>query len=136
MLQVLLPALTLSVMIFALVSIITADSGRVRFLPKFGWVVLVVLIPLVGSLLWYGLGKERADRQDTPSFDNPRRYTAHRMRPTTVEADMAAIGRDLQFHEREMEIRRLEDHLRGKRRRAIEGQNVLGDQVGGSSGTR
>ena len=136
MIQVLLPALTLAVMVFALVSIITADSGRVRFLPKFGWVVLVVLIPLVGSLLWYMLGEERAERHDTPSFGNPRHYTAHRMRPATVEAEMAAIGREVEFHDREMEIRRLEDQLQGKRRRAIEGENMLGDPVGGSPGTR
>jgi|GEM_PF-2251204 len=58
------------------------------------------------------------------------------MRPSTVEADTAAIGREVEFPDREVEIRRLEDQLQGKRRRAIEGQNVLGDQVGGSPGTR
>ena len=34
---------------------------------------LAVLIPLVGSLLWYVLGKERVERHDTQSFDDPRR---------------------------------------------------------------
>lgn len=50
--------ITIALMVFALVDIIRRDDGQVRFMPKFVWLLLVVLIPFLGSVLWFALGRE------------------------------------------------------------------------------
>lgn len=41
----------------ALIDIIVSDEYRVRNLPKFGWLIIVILIPIAGSLIWFLLGR-------------------------------------------------------------------------------
>jgi hypothetical protein len=48
--------LLLAAMIFALVDIITRDSSQVRHLPKVTWVFIVILLPMLGTILWFALG--------------------------------------------------------------------------------
>ncbi|WP_336646830.1 PLD nuclease N-terminal domain-containing protein [Microbacterium sp. USHLN186] len=50
--------IVIGLMVFALVDIIRREDGQVRFLPKFFWIVLVVLLPFLGSVLWFALGRE------------------------------------------------------------------------------
>lgn len=45
-------------MIFALVDIIRIDSSQVRYLPKSVWLILVILLPFIGAILWLSLGRE------------------------------------------------------------------------------
>ena len=116
MAQVLLSVVTLAVMIFALVDIITSDNWRVKHLPKIAWVLLVIFLPLIGSVLWFVLGKEREARAEpfTTVGDPRRRETAVPQRSST-EDDLAAVEREIQFHERQAEIRRLEAKLKARR---------------------
>lgn len=44
-------------LVLALISCLSAEKGEVRTLPRAVWVILIVLIPLVGSLLYFGLGR-------------------------------------------------------------------------------
>ncbi|UYO96173.1 PLDc N-terminal domain-containing protein [Microbacterium sp. M28] len=50
--------LVIALMIGALIDIITRDDSRVRFLPKMVWIIIVILLPLIGSILWFALGRE------------------------------------------------------------------------------
>ncbi|MHC9043905.1 PLDc N-terminal domain-containing protein [Microbacterium saperdae] len=54
----LLSILVIALMIGALIDIITRDDSQVKFLPKMVWIIIVILLPLIGSLLWFGLGRE------------------------------------------------------------------------------
>lgn len=40
----------------ALVDVLSSRPGVARVLPRWGWALLVVLVPLVGPLLWWFLG--------------------------------------------------------------------------------
>lgn len=104
----------LAILIFALVDIITSDNWRVRYMPKVAWVLLVVFLPLIGSILWLVLGKERSMPQSLGSFGDPRRQETART-PSSTENDLAAIEREIEFHEKQAEIRRLEEQLKAKR---------------------
>jgi len=55
--RVVLAAIVVGVMVFSLVDVITIEPRRVRHLPKAAWAVLVVLTSLLGSLLWWTLGR-------------------------------------------------------------------------------
>ena len=105
------------VLVFATVDIITTEEWRIRHLPKVAWVLLVVFLPLIGSVLWFVLGKERSAPQTLGSFGDPRRQEAV-ARPSSTEDDLAAIEREIEFHEKQAEIRRLEAKLRAKRDQA------------------
>lgn len=45
--------------VYAVVNVALADRLVARGLPKVGWVVVVILFPLIGAALWFGLGRSR-----------------------------------------------------------------------------
>lgn len=49
--------LTIGLMVFAVVDIIRRDDSDVRYMPRFVWLLLVVLLPLLGAILWFALGR-------------------------------------------------------------------------------
>ncbi|CAN5285397.1 PLDc N-terminal domain-containing protein [soil metagenome] len=109
--------LLLAVLVFALVDIITTDEWRIRHLPKVAWALLVVFLPLIGSILWFVLGKERSAPESLGTLGDPRRQEAAR-RPSSTQDELAAIEREIEFHEKQAEIRRLEQQLRAKREKS------------------
>lgn len=70
--------------VYCLVQAISASEDRVRHLPKIGWILLVLLFPLVGSLAWLLVGQPVADRPrpgersvpSYPEYDRPGRAAA------------------------------------------------------------
>ncbi|WP_055477252.1 PLD nuclease N-terminal domain-containing protein [Gordonia sp. HS-NH1] len=81
----------LLILVVALIDIIKTDDAAVRGLPKFAWVVLVVMIPLAGALVWLAVGRPTADERprrqsaaagEFPEYDHPSRYI-----PRDPEAD-------------------------------------------------
>lgn len=82
----------LVILVIALIDIITTDDAAVRGLPKFAWVVLVVILPLIGALVWLAVGRPTADERprrqhsdagsEFPEYDHPGRYI-----PQDPEAD-------------------------------------------------
>lgn len=54
----LLSLLVIALTIGALVDIVRRDDSEVRFLPRIVWIIVVILLPLIGALLWFGLGRE------------------------------------------------------------------------------
>jgi phospholipase D-like protein len=91
--------LTLGLWIFCLVDVITTDDGNTRHLPKFGWLLIVLLLPLIGSILWLVAGRpERATARPQssyergmpafPEYDRPGRFAA-----TDADADAEFLRR-------------------------------------------
>lgn len=50
--------LVVALMIGALIDIITRDDSQVKYLPKMVWIIIAILLPLIGSVLWFTLGRE------------------------------------------------------------------------------
>ena len=115
---IVISVLYLLLIVGALVTVITADEGSVRHLPKMVWVLLIVFLPLIGSIVWFAVGKDwSAGRAEVVSFGDPRRQDAVRERTvsSTPEDDEAAIEAEIRFHEKQAEIRRLEAEVARKR---------------------
>lgn len=49
--------LIIGLMVFAVVDIIRRDDSQVRYLPRIVWLLLAVIVPLLGSVLWFALGR-------------------------------------------------------------------------------
>lgn len=92
--------IVVAVTIFAVVDCAMTDAKRTRALPKPVWVVVVLLVPVVGPLLWLFFGKVRGNGvaakpvQTTPDDD---------------ETFLRSIGIESDSEER---IRKLEEELK------------------------
>lgn len=90
--------LTLGLWIFCLVDVITTNDGDTRNLSKFAWLLIVLFLPLIGSILWLVAGRPvgvgarpRSYERDMPGFpeyDRPGRFAA-----TDVEDDAEFLRR-------------------------------------------
>ena len=57
MLRVAVAILAVAVYIYCIIDVLRTPRGETRSLPKWLWLVLVVLVPLIGSALWLVLGR-------------------------------------------------------------------------------
>ena len=55
--RVLLVIAVIAVILYALIEAIQADGDRVRLMPRWLWIVAIVLLPGVGALAWLILGR-------------------------------------------------------------------------------
>jgi len=107
----------LALLVFALVDAISTPDSQVNHLPKLWWIVLIVILPLAGSIAWLVAGKHRtAVSSDNVSFGDPRRHEEVASRFRSEADDLAAIEREIEHHEREARIRRLEEQIAARKR--------------------
>ena len=122
---VVVSALLLIVLIGTLVDILTRPDEQVRHLPKFAWAILVVLIPLIGIVLWFLLGRETVPERPNVPFGHPSRWESRPTTPSpvasavkTTEQQLADLDREIEFYEQQAKIKRLEAELEERRRNA------------------
>jgi hypothetical protein len=48
-----------AVLIYTVVDIALIDRTRVKGLPKVLWILVVLVLPIIGAVLWFFLGRER-----------------------------------------------------------------------------
>jgi hypothetical protein len=118
--------LELGLTIFCLIDCVQTPETAARNLPKWAWIVLILVFPLFGSIAWLVAGRptaaERAaaDRAGTrtagyPAYEQPRRTG-----PTAPDDDpefLRAIGQVNTEHEQtlkrwEDDLKRREDELK------------------------
>lgn len=110
-----LALLTLTVMVVALIDAITRRDDQVKHLPKFAWIIFIVLLPLIGSILWFALGREYEQRSTPMSFGDPRRWQktpdpspapGPRRDTRTTEQQIADLEREMRLADLEEQVRR------------------------------
>lgn len=77
-------AIVMLLWVAALIDVIVSDEYRVRHLPKGGWLIIVILIPLAGSLIWFLMGRPvgaavgggHARTSGFPEYERPGRHIA------------------------------------------------------------
>ena len=110
--------LVIALMVGALVDIIRREDAQVRFLPKMAWIVIVILLPLIGSLLWFAIGREyseaglRIPRMRPAARPSPMRVDPVPMRP----ADNRSTEEQIADLDREIEDWRLRAEIEKRRR--------------------
>lgn len=118
--RLLIPLIIVSVgvMIYALIEAISTPSDRTRIMPKGIWIVVIILIPLIGGVLWLLFGNENAYLASTVQGFKKASGPA---RPTTPDDDeeflrsldiqRAQQRRAEELRKREEELRRREEKL-------------------------
>ena len=116
--MVLLPVLVLLIMIGALIDIILRSEFQVKHLPRFGWILLVIFLPFIGSVLWFTLGREypaSAPRTHTGGG----RYHAQTHapsgfeRPKSTEEQLAELEREIEFYRQQERLKERGPELDG-----------------------
>lgn len=90
--------------LYSLVDAAMTDHTRARGVSKPVWIVIIVLLPVIGALLWMFIGKGdaatvEAERSTVAPDDDPRFTT----RPTMSNAEIDAHMRDLEARLRELD---------------------------------
>ncbi len=57
MLRVAAVILAVAFYIYCIIDVLRTPSTEARSLPKFVWLLLVILVPILGGLLWLALGR-------------------------------------------------------------------------------
>lgn len=116
--------LVIALMIGALVDLIRRDDSQVKFLPKIVWIIVVILLPLIGSILWFGLGREYGDSGITIPRMRRAPRTAPAQTPPAPPRDTRTTEQQIADLDREIEEWRLRDEVEKRRRETGEhGEN-------------
>jgi hypothetical protein len=100
-----------------LVDVITKDDSQIKHLPKIAWIIIVLLFPIVGSLVWLLAGREWGAVRSYTALGDPSR-SADEPSFRTTEQELAALDAEIAFHEKQARLARLEAELAEKRKRA------------------
>ena len=114
MIRVLIPLVLTGLLVFAVVDILVIDGGRVRGLPKYAWIGVVVLLPLIGPLLWFLVGRERLEPRNHGRYaESPvvASGPGRRFGPIAPDDDPDFLGRLSREQQQEERIRELEKRL-------------------------
>jgi hypothetical protein len=109
--------LVLALMVFALVDIIRRDDSQVRHMPKFVWLLLVILLPFIGSVLWFGIGREYPEGGIRLGRPAPRqRFEPAQPAAPAVPVDTRTTEQQLADLDREIEEERLRSEIAKRKR--------------------
>lgn len=119
---------------YAILDVITTDSSDCRNLPKFAWLIIVILLPEIGSLAWFLAGRPQRVRyrpastaapmgiEDRPDW--PARADEILNGPSKEEIRKAADERTRKLREWEARLIKREKELDDERRKHDEGNET------------
>lgn len=119
--RLLIPLILVSVgvMIYALIEAISTPSSRVRIMPKGVWIVVIILIPLVGGVLWLLFGNQNSYLASTVQGFKKTSGPARPTRPDddddflrSLDIQRAQQKKAEELRKREEELRRREEQLK------------------------
>lgn len=123
----LLSILVIALMIGALVDLIRRDDSQVKFLPKIAWIIVVILLPLIGSILWFGLGREYGDTGIAIPRMRRAPRTAPAQTPPAPPRDTRTTEQQIADLDREIEEWRLRDEVEKRKRDSSEQGDIEQD---------
>jgi Phospholipase_D-nuclease N-terminal len=103
------------VIIYALIECLMTPKHQVRAFPKAAWVMVILLVPLIGALLWLFLGRARTRRNGSGGAPGGRPSAPRR--PSSPDDDAAFLRQlDVQRQQqaRKAELDRREAELKAR----------------------
>jgi hypothetical protein len=107
-----LSLLVLAFSVVTLIDIITRQDWQVKHLPKFGWIILAIVIPIVGGIAWWAAGREYPERPARSPRSEPLRAPSirivddRRMEGRSTEQQLADLEREIEADRLRAEIAR------------------------------
>lgn len=123
-----LALIALAITIYALIECVRTRPNDVRSLPKPGWVLAIILLPLIGAALWFWLGR--------PSYGKPggqprnTRPAGGQKAPDDDEAFLRNLETQRRQAARAEELRRKEAELADRERKLLDDPEKKDDEGG------
>ena len=122
------------VMIYALIEAISTPSDRVRIMPKGVWIVVIVLIPLVGGVLWLLFGNQNSYLASTVQGFKQTSGPARPASPDDDEEFLRSLDIQRAQQKKAEELRKREEDLR-RREEQLKSNNDADTDDDTDSGT-
>ncbi|TJY69882.1 PLDc_N domain-containing protein [Arthrobacter sp. CAU 1506] len=100
---ILLAVLALAVVIYALIECIRSRPHEVRSISKPGWILTIILVPLIGALMWFMWGRPRAGSRQPQQAPRPAAPDDDIAFLRTLDAQRRAKQREEEQKKREQE---------------------------------
>ena len=97
-------ALVLGFWVYTFLDCVRSDSRTARGLPKGVWIVVIIVLPVIGGILWLLIGRDRASRRGAGPKSGP-------SRPLYPDDDPDFLRKVDKEKAREQRIRDLEEKL-------------------------
>ena len=106
-----------ALLISVLIDVILIDESRIKNLGKVTWIFIVIIMPFIGSILWFAVGREYdSSSTNFGSFGAPERQAAAFSNTTsTTEAEIAKLNAEIEYFQGQEKIRALEEELRKRK---------------------
>lgn len=112
MIRVLPFLVELVLVVYCLIDAVQADEARVRNLPKWAWILLMILIPILGCVAWLIAGRPAGPRiRTTPAPPPATGYPQYRQ-PVAPDDDPEFLARLRQQNQDSDLLKRWEDDLK------------------------
>ena len=122
-----LGALVVGLTIYSVLDIARKDAAQIRALPKAAWILVVILFPVLGPVLWLLFGGTRRIRTTGRGFTTPRGTTSGQGQQTKApdedEAYLEFLRKQAERRRRDEQRAREEEQRRQRRERGQSGQN-------------
>lgn len=102
-LEVLVAFAVLVLEIFAVVNCALLPDARVRGIPKALWLIVILVLPVIGSVLWLAVGRERLAVPGPPRVPDDVRNRAD------ADGYMSRRAQDERIRQMEEDLARLEE---------------------------
>lgn len=53
--------MVVAIMLYSVFDCAARPRDRIAALPKWGWILVILLLPVIGAALWFLVGRKRAD---------------------------------------------------------------------------
>jgi hypothetical protein len=128
--RVVLAVAVLAIYVYGLVDVIRTDGRLTRGISKPAWIVVVIFLPLIGTVLWLLVGRPRGTPQVRQNYSHP-----------TSPDDDPDFLRNLELRRRNLaeaaRLKKLKDDLEAKAATAEgTGSATTGAGSPGTAGTR
>lgn len=112
-----------AIWVWAVFDVISSDELLVRNLPKLYWVFIVLLVPTVGAIAWFAVGRPPAAASSSRSEGTERSPPLPRKSPPAPDDSpefLKSIGDPQHLAAWEEDLKRREEELRRRRRETPE----------------
>lgn len=112
-----------ALILYALVDAAMSDASRARGVSKPVWVVLIVVLPVIGAVLWFVIGKGRgpAPVPQTAPDDDPR-FTGTRLSNDEIDAHVEEL--EARLRELDNEVFPIDESKPGEENGSAEGDGA------------
>lgn len=117
----------LAVTIYALIQCVQTPAHRVRSIAKSGWIVAIILLPLVGACLWFWLGRPTDSDSGPATGQRPNRGPAA---PDDNPEFLRTLETQRRQRAKDEELRRREAELKAREAKAQKDQRPPNDSDG------